>query len=425
MKSKLAVLFRQRLKQFLTTPLYTNAAYLIGNTIIVGLFGFIFWVLVTRYYTEAEVGYSSAIISAAGLAAMFSLLGFNFSLIRFLPKAEKPQELINSCLTLSGLASLTMAGIFLATVDFWSPALAFIKGDAIFTTTFIILTLLLALSLLVSTIFIAKRRAGFVLLQCSIHSLLRIPLPILFVLLFHSFGIIASFSMAFGVSLAVSLFLFVPKVQNHYKPIPTLKLNLIKGMWRYSGKSYLAQLFAAAPAMVLPIIVVNLLGPEQNAYFYIAWMIATLLLAIPVGISASLFAEGSHFEDKLRANAVKALKFTFVLLVPSVIILILLGKWLLLTFGQGYSVNSLHLLWVLAISSLPIGVNTIYVSILRVRGRLKELIAVWGFNAVAVLVVSYLVMPVTGIIGIGYVWLGAHSLLTAYLLISTRLSRRM
>ncbi len=416
---------RQRLKQFLTTPLYTNAVYLMVNAVVVSLLSFFFWVVVARFYTQSEVGYSSAIISAASLLAVLSLLGLDVSLIRFLPRAEKPQELINACFTLTGLISLAVAGIFLASVDFWSPSLAFIKGNAIFSATFIILILILALSPLVSTTFIARRRAGFVLLQCSIRSLIKIPLPLLFVLFFHAFGIVASWGIAFGVSLAVSLFLFLPKVQNHYKPIPTLKLNLIKGMWRYSGGNYLANLLLGAPMLILPIIVVNLLGPQQNAYFYIAWMIAALLLAIPGAISTSLFAEGSHFEDKLRENVIKSVKFTFLLLVPAVILLVLVGKWLLLAFGQSYLANGLKLLWILAISSLPLGITSIYTSILLVTGRIKELVIISGFIAIAVLVVSYLVMPATGIIGIGYAWLGAQGAVAIYILASTRRLRRM
>ena len=407
---------RQRLKQFLTTPLYTNAVYLMVNGVVISLFSFFFWIVVARFYTEAEVGYSSAIISAINLLALLSLLGFNFSLVRFLPKAEKPQELINSCLTLSGLVSLAIAGIFLAGVDFWSPTLAFVKGNVIFSTIFIILTLILALSPLVSNTFIARRKAGFVLSQNTIHSFIKIPLPILFVLFFHSFGIVASYGIAFGISLAVSLFLFLPRVQSHYKPVPTLNLSLFKGMGQYSGGNYLAQLFSAAPNVVLPIMVINLLGPEQTAYFYIAWMMATLLFALPRGISRSLFAEGSHFEGKLRENTIKSLKFTFLLLVPAVILLILVGKWLLLAFGQSYSANALNLLWILCISSLPLGINYIYASILRVTGRIKELVAIWGFIAVATLVTSYLVMPTTGIIGIGYAWLGVQCLVAIYVL---------
>jgi len=179
-----------------------------------------------------------------------------------------------------------------------------------------------------------------------------------------------------------------------------------------------------APTVVLPIIVVNLLGPEQNAFFYIAWMVASLLIAIPNGVSRSLFAEDSHFENKLRENVIKSLKFTFLLLVPAIILLILVGKWLLLAFGQSYLVNALHLLWILIIPCLPLGINHIYSTILQATDRIKELLIIWGFIATGTLVVSYLIMPTIGIIGIGYAWLGVHSAVATYAIVSTRQLQR-
>ncbi len=412
---------RQRLKQFLTTPLYSNAVYLIANNAVTSFFGFIFWMVVARFYSEVDVGFASATISALTLVSMLSLVGLDFSIIRFLPQARKPQELINSCFTLTTLISLVVAGIFVAGSDFWSPALSFIKESAVFCTVFIVIAATGPLSNLIDFTFIAKRRAGFVLSKNTIFSLLKIPLPILFVLFFHSFGIVASWGIAVGIAVAVSLLLFLPKVENRYKPVPTLNLSLLKGMWGYSSGNYLASLFTAAPTLVLPIMVVNLLGPVQNAYFYIALMIATFLFTIPLSVSQSLFAEGSHFEEKLRENVIKSVKFTFLLLVPAVILIILIGKWILLAFGTSYSVNALHLLWILAISSLPLGINFIYTSVLRVTGRIKELIALWGFIAVTVLVISYLVMPATGIIGIGYTWLGAQGISAIYAASALRL----
>ena len=384
------------------------------------LLGFFFWVVVARFYTEIEVGYSSAIISATSLLAILSLVGLDSSLIRFLPQAEKPQQLINSSFTLITLVGLVIAGIFVAGVDFWSPALSFIKGDAIFSAAFIVFTPLWALLVFINATFVARRRAGFVLFTNTIFAALKIPLPILFVLFFHSFGVVASWGIALGIAVAVSLLLFLPRVQNRYKPVPTLNLSQIKSMWQYSGGNYLFSLFSTAPTMVLPIMVVNLLGPVQNAYFYIAWMMAALLLAIPIGVSQSLFAEGSHFNDKLKENFSKSLKFAFLLLAPAVILLMLVGKWLLLAFGQSYSVNGLGLFWVLCLSSLPFGINYIYSSILRVTGRIKELVIIWGFIVVAVLVTSYLVIPSTGIIGIGYTWLGIQSAMAIYITVIRR-----
>jgi len=407
---------REKLKQTATTPLYSNAFYLMLNTAITSLLGFFFWMIVARFYTEAEVGFSSAIISAISLLAIISLVGLNVSLIRFLPHSEKPPELINSCYTLSGLVSLVVAGICVAGLGFWSPALVFVKQNAVFTASFIVFTILCTLSGLVDCTFIAGRRAGFVLSKNTIYSMLKLPLPILFVVFFHAFGIVASWGIALAVALAVSIFLFLPKVQDSYKPVPTLKLSLFKDMWRYSSGNYLANLLSGCIPFILPLMVVNILSAEQNAYFYIGWMIAGLLFAIPTAVSTSLFAEGSHFEDMLKENVTRSLKFTYLLLVPAVIVLVLVGKWLLLAFGQNYSVNALHLLWVLSLSSLPLALSYIYTGILQVTGRIKELIAIWGFIALGTLLASYLVMPATGIVGIGYAWLGAQTIVAIYVL---------
>jgi len=191
-------------------------------------------------------------------------------------------------------------------------------------------------------------------------------------------------------------------------------------MWAYSAGNYLTSLFIATPTAVLPIMIVNLLGPIQNAFFYIAWMMATMLFAIPIGVSYSLLAEGSHFDHKLREYVTKSLRFSFLLLVPAAIALILLGKGLLFIFGHSYSLNALHLLWVLAISSLPLNINYIYISILRMTHRIKELVIMWALIAAAVLVTSYLVVPSTGIIGTGYAWLGVHSAVAIYSLFPLR-----
>ena len=391
------------------------------NTAIMAILGFFFWMIVARFYSEAEVGFSSAIISALNLLNIISLAGLNTSLIRFLPRSDKPQELINTSYTLSSLISLVVAGIFIAGVSLWSPSLNFIKQNSIFTLAFIIFTLLWTLSSMVGATFVARRRARFVLSKNTIFSVLKIPFPILLVSLFRTFGVVASWGIANAIALAISIFLFLPRVQENYKPVPAFNLNLIKDMWRYSAGNYLSNLLSHSLKFILPLMVVTLLGATQNAYFYVAWMIASLLSTIPTAISQSLFAEGSHFEDKLRENVTKSLKFTFLLLVPAVVVLILVGKWLLLAFGQSYSLNAVSLLWILSLSSLPLAVNRIYSSILRVKGRLKELIAIWVFIAVSVLLTSYLLMPAFGIMGIGYAWFGAHAVAAIYILTSRKL----
>ena len=407
----------RQIKRQIRDPLYRNSLFLMANTIVMAGLGFIFWMVVARFYTEAEVGLSAAIISAMSLLALLSRLGLGVTLIRFLPRAEKPIDMINSCFTLSGIVALVVAAIFIAGLELWSPALGFIRENAIFSIAFVLFVLFWTLSGVMDFIFIARRRADFALSKNTIYSLLKIPLPILLVLYFHAFGIVASWGVALGVVLVISLFLFLPRVQNRYTPLPRINLGIIKNIWRYSAGNYFAGLFAAAPALLLPIMVVNLLGAEQNAYFYVALMVAGLLFAIPWAVSQSLFAEGSHFEVPLGVNVRRSYRFIFLLLIPAIILLLLMGKWLLLLFGASYSANALTLLWILGLSSLFTGVNSVYGSILRVRGRIGELAIIAGFVMFTVLVGSYFIMPSMGIVGVGYAWIAAHGLVSVYVLL--------
>jgi O-antigen/teichoic acid export membrane protein len=176
----------------------------------------------------------------------------------------------------------------------------------------------------------------------------------------------------------------------------------------------LANLISALRMLLLPVMVVNILGAEPNAYFYVAWMIANLLFTIPTAVSQSLFAEGSHSYDALRENLMKSLRFTFLLMIPAVVVLVALGKWLLLAFGQSYSLNGLRLLQALSLSSLPLAISHIYGAILRVTGRLKELIAVQAFTSAVALVGSYLLISTEGIMAVGHVWIGVHAIVAIY-----------
>jgi len=40
----------------------------------------------------------------------------------------------------------------------------------------------------------------------------------------------------------------------------------------------------------------------------------------------------------------------------------------------------------------------------------------WGFIALGTLLASYLIMPATGIVGIGYAWFGAQTIVAIYVL---------
>ncbi len=53
-------------------------------------------------------------------------------------------------------------------------------------------------------------------------------------------------------------------------------------------------------------------------------------------------------------------------------------------------------------------INNVYIGLLRVQGRLKELLIIRGFITVSVSTLSLFIMSVYSTIAIGYVWLGVQ-----------------
>jgi O-antigen/teichoic acid export membrane protein len=414
----------QRLKQLWGIRFYSNALYLMMTSVITSLLGFAFWIVVARFYTVQDVGLASATIAAMGLVAAYAHLGLGMGLIRFLPHSgENANSMINTAFTINILASIVGAFIFIAGLGFWSPALLFLRQNPIYLAAFVIFTIASSISNLTGNTFIAERRAGFIVGQNLIFSLLKLPLPILLAVFFHSFGIFASWGISLCIALLLCFFLFLPRVQPGYRPFFAVNRKVVNNIMHFSFANYLANLLWGVPTLVLPIMVINLSGAELAAYFYIAWAIASAPAIVSGALSTSLFAEGSHDEDGVGLNIWRSLKISFLTLMPAVILILAIADKLLILFGSSYSENATTLLRILAISALPLTINIIYLDVKRVEKKLKVLVGLSGFAAVVTLGLTYLLLPRMGINGAGIAWLATQGII-ALVVIGTWLKGR-
>lgn len=394
------------LSKHLNDPLFKNAYFLMLSSVTSAGSGFFFWLIAARFYSTAEVGLASAIIAAMGLISMLSLLGFDISLVRFLPEREDKKELINSCLTISFIVSLALAIIFIAGIGIWSPSLSIIRENKFLLLLFIVFTAIAPLAGLQSQgVFVGFRKTEYSLVQ-TIVTLARIGI-VPFLVAFGAFGIYASYGLtpvlAFGLGIFLTSRIFP------YKPSLAVKREVINDIFHFSSGNYLARIFEGLPGLVLPLLVINILGPEKNAYFFIAWQISFLLLAVPRFTSMSLLAEGSYNREELRSNTKRAMKFIFILLGAAIAAIFLFGKYLLWIFGAEYARNSFELLLLLVLGSIPFAVNALYATIKRVQKEMKPVIWVYGSIAVLTLVGSYLLIQSLGIIGVGIAWVVGNS----------------
>jgi len=394
---------REGLKSLYGVSLYRNAVYLMVGTAVADITGFAFWIIAARFYSVEAVGLGSAIIAALGLLAIFSELGLGIGLIRFLPGAGKDgNDMMNSCFTLSGLASVAVALIFLAGLRFWSPALLVVRQHPIFFTAFVVFAVATALQPLVSNVFLAKLNTKFIVIKGVITGSLKIALILIFAMFFtNAFGIFASTGLAVAIALLFAAFWFLPKVQNGYRLFPKIEKRVLNELSHYAAGNYVARILLLMTPLVLPLVVLNILGAEMNAYFYIAWTVAVVFQVIPSSIFNSLFAEGSNDEASIRTNTAKSLKFTFLLLLPLTLLILIIAEKLLLLFGQAYADNAALLLRIVVVAVIPWGINYLYVSIERVRKNIKGIITVAAVATCLSLGLSCFLMLEMGLVGVG------------------------
>jgi O-antigen/teichoic acid export membrane protein len=406
------------IKKHLNTPLYTNAYYLMSRTAINAVSGFIFWALAARIFGTHEFGAAAAVISAAGLVASFSTLGMGFGIIRFLPGAgEGGPRLINYCLTVAGIVSLVLATGFVLGIGLWSPALADLRHDPFLFFSFLLLAITTSIIPLLDRVFTAQRSGKYAFVMTSLVAVLKVVFVITLMTVAQALAIVASAALATACAVIVSTVLLLPKSQHNYKPVIVVKITQASEMLRYSLGSYGADLLASIPGLLIPLVVVNVLGERSNAYFYAAWTISALITAIPFAITTSLFVEGSYDDTTFNENAKKAIRLSYIILIPVILVVFLAGRFILSIYGNDFGVNASHLLIILACSSLFSVFVMVYLTQRRILKDVKSLALVSFILLVVQVGLSYLLMKYLGINGIGVAVLVSHAVVAIPLVI--------
>lgn len=165
------------------------------------------------------------------------------------------------------------------------------------------------------------------------------------------------------------------------------------------------------PSLILPLLIVNILSSQDAAYFYISWMIANLLFMVPLAITTSLLAESSGKETDIGENVKKSLSLIFLFLIPTTLGLLFLGNYVLQLIGQEYSDNAFNLLRLFSLSSIPLALNTVYITIKRIEKKFWEAIIIYGSITIITFITIFLTIGDAGLDSVGNAWLISQTLL--------------
>lgn len=399
-------------RHFMHDSLYRNSIFLLLAGLVNGGFSFVFWILAAHLYTQPQVGQATALIAAGGLVAGFGMLGFNNSIIRFLPHSIEKNRLINGAVTVVAITTLLAGLIFLILLPHILPTLIFVRHSFEYVLIFMIFVMSMAINTILDNTFTAYRSTHYTFIKNIIINIFELVLVISLVRK-GSLGIFASYGLAFLLIVLISFGILIKKFT--FKPKFAIDQKVLRKMAKFSLANYLVSYLNGLPALTLPIIITNLLGAKLNAVYYIAYSIASLLFIIPLGIGNALFAEGSHNTTQLRPTIKRAARINVVLMVPAIIIITALAPVILFFFGKHYSAQGVTVLRLMALSAVFLAICYPCGSILNILHRLKSLIIVNLFGAAVVISTVYaFIKSGHGLAGVAWGWLLGWAVYTLF-----------
>lgn len=384
-------------------PLYRNSFFMAFTSIFNAGCGFFFWMMAARLYTIEEVGLATALISSLGLVILFSRLGFDFSIIRFFPMYNK-SKVFETSLVVTTIAVLLVGTIFILSIEYISPTIAFLKEPR-YGLVFVLIGVVESVAAITGRVFVADRRASYYLFQ-NLFMALRIPLliPLAY---FGTFGIFGSVGISF---LVASFFALIVLRRTVAASRPTLDMYFIRKSFRFSSWNYTSNILTTAPNLILPIMVLNFLGEAEAAKFFIAFAFGNMVLTIPNSLGTSLFVEGSHGEG-LKKSVIRASGASLALLVPAVLVIFLFGDQLLGLLKEEY-VEAFDLLRVMVLSSFFVSVYSLFIPIQNVRMKVGIIVKLNALRCILLLGFSYVLIQHYGILGVGYGWIVTFAIIS-------------
>jgi len=407
--------------QFISkNSLFRNSLALAANSLFASILGFIFWWLAARILSTETIGLASGLISAAILLATAAQLGLGYGVIKWYAESNNKTHLINLVLSWGGVTCLIFTTIFIIGLPIWSPKLLFIQNNIDLSLAFITLALLLNLTQLLDSVFIATRHSEFLVTTNSLISVLRVMLLGLFSWLIgkNILGIMLVFDISLGVIFLLSIGWFLPQAMTErYQPFVVFQ-GLSTNFMKYSLSNHVANFLQQLPNQILPILALNLFGSIQTAHFFIPWIIASGLSAVAAAGSLSLFAEGANDIDNVEELFYQTVTYSLIISLFIAIGLIIIAFPLLSIYGNSYAAEATPLLYILAIAIIPTVMNLIYFSKFRIQARLKPLII--GQTTIVILSISlaYGLGLLWGLWGVGLAWLIAQGVVFIFLRIN-------
>jgi O-antigen/teichoic acid export membrane protein len=403
-------------------PLLRSAYSLGVNAAVTAALGLAFWVVAARLYEPVVVGRDAALIAVMLEFSTICQLNMANAITRFLPSlARATARALLSAYAISGAAALAAGLAFVLVAPAISDEFGFLSGDWRLAALYVFGLVAWGWFALQDAALTAMRRAPWVPVENGLFGVLKLAALPAFLALGTGDGVFLAWTLpALLLLVPVNLFLFrsaIPQHLRRQRPTGSAVLERLgrRGLLRFMAQDYGGTVLALAPTAFLPVLIVALLGPDANAYFFIPYTMVGAFNMLFFAASMSLVAEGALAEDRIRAMAEKLARRFAVVLAAGTVMLIAAAPLILLPFGEDYVRESTSVLRLLACGSGFYAVVALYVGIARLQGRSGGILAVEAAKLPLLLGGAVALSAPFGIEGVALAWLGSVALVALVL----------
>jgi O-antigen/teichoic acid export membrane protein len=424
-RERAAARLARPLARVFADPMLRNGHALIFSAGLTQAIGVLYWAVAARNYPAAVVGRNSAAISITLFLAGIAELNLMSTLVRFLPTSgTRSVRLILTAYAASTVVATALGAGFLLLIPSVEPQLDFLRSGPFLVVWFVVSVITGAIFVLQDSALTGVRAAPFVPLENATFSVLKLVMMVVLVGVVPASGIYVSWTAGFALAvIPTNIYLFARAIPRHLRrapgqaPPPPRKADIRS----YFVIDSLAGFFLLASTALLPLMIIDRLGPAAAGHYAMAWMIGYALYLVSLNMGSSLVVETAADQSDLRARSLRCITHLAKLIVPAVAVIVVAAPYILSVFGPGYARAGTGALRLLALCALPALVTNTALSVARSQRRMGTVAGIQVAICVLVWGLSALLMGHLGITGVGAAWLIAQTATAAVLVAWPRL----
>ncbi len=408
----------------LADPMLRNGHALIASASMTQLFGVVYWIFAARLYPVAAVGRNSVAVSIMLFLSGVAELNLMSTLVRFAPTSGQRtiRLIINAYLT-SATMGAVISSVFIFLIPRVDPQLDFLRSSPYIALWFVFSVAIGTIFVLEDSALTGVRAATFVPLENVTFSIIKLVLMVPLARILPAAGIYVSWTAAIAVAvIPTNAYLFGRAIPRHLREYPvTSPAPRFRDIRAFLIPDSVAALFMLASTALLPLLILDRLGPSAAGHYALAWIVGYSLFLVSLNMGSSLVVETAADQSDLRQLSRRSMTHLAKLLIPVVVVIVAAAPYLLLVFGRGYAQADVTPLRLLALASLPAIITNTAISVTRSQRRMRMVLGIQVSICALVWSLSAMLIGHLGITGAAVAWLIAQLATALALTVKPRL----